>query len=284
MYVNAWPFDGDSRAGNLQRQRADGRVAFSAALLDRRTRPMRIQESGSMRIRLPKAQGPSIEAVLVNTAGGIACGDHFAVAIEAQAGAAVTVATPAAEKVYRSDGPVADLSVNLSANAGSHLEWLPQETILFDQARLIRRLDADIARDAHLTLFEAVVFGREAHAERIENGLFEDRWRIRRDGRLVYADTLRLEGSIADLLQKPSVAKGARALATLVHLAPDAEARLEATRKILPSDNGCDAAASAWNGILAVRFCAVTVEALRASVLPFLLAFRGGPLPRVWLS
>jgi len=284
MYVNAWPFDGVSRAGNLQRQRADGRVAFGAALLDGRTRPMRIQESGSMRIRLPKTPGPSIEAVLVNTAGGIACGDRFAVAIEVQARAAVTVATPAAEKVYRSDGPVADLSVNLSANAGSHLEWLPQETILFDQARLTRRLDADMASDARLTLFEAVVFGREAHVERIENGLFEDRWRIRRDGRLVYADTLRLEGSIADLLQKPSVAKGARALATLVHLAPDAEARLEATREILSSGNGCDAAASAWNGILAVRFCAATVEALRTSVLPFLLAFRSGPLPRVWLS
>lgn len=284
MYVNAWPFDGVSRTGNPERQRADGRVAFSAALLDGRTRPMRIQESGSMRIRLPKAPGPSIEAVLVNTAGGIACGDRFAVEIEAQAGTAVTVATPAAEKVYRSDGPVAELSVSLSAGAGSHLEWLPQETILFDQARLARRLDADMAGDAHLTLFEAVVFGREAHAERIADGFFEDRWRIRRDGRLVYADTLRLDGPMADLLQKPSVAKGARALATLIHLAPDAEARLEAAREVLPSGSNCDAAASAWNGILAVRFCAVTVDALRASVLPFLLAFRGGPLPRVWLS
>ncbi|WP_414474931.1 urease accessory protein UreD [Microvirga sp. M2] len=284
MYVNAWPFDGVSRAGNRQRQRADGRVAFSAALLGGRTRPMRIQESGSMRIRLPKVPGPGIETVLVNTAGGIACGDRFAVAIEAQGGAAVTVATAAAEKVYRSDGPVAELSVSLSAGAGSHLEWLPQETILFDRARLARRLEADMAGDAHLTLFEAVVFGREAHAERIANGFFEDRWRIRRDGRVVYADTLRLDGPIADLLQKPSVAKGARALATLIHLAPDAEARLEAARDILSSGHGCDTAASAWNGILAVRFCAGTVEALRVSVCPFLLAFRGGPLPRVWLS
>ncbi len=284
MYVNAWPSDAISRADNLQRQRADGQVAFSAARLDGRTRPMRIQESGSMRIRLPKAPGPSLEAVLVNTAGGIACGDRFSVAIEVQAGAAVTVATPAAEKIYRSDGPVAELSVSLSASAGSRLEWLPQETILFDQGRLARRLDAVMAGDAHLTLFEAVVFGREAHAERIATGFFEDRWRIRRDGRLVYADTLRLNGPIANLLQKPSVAKGARALATLIHLAPDAEARLEATREVLSSGNGCDVAASAWNGVLAVRFCAVTVETLRASVVPFLLAFRGGPLPRVWLS
>jgi urease accessory protein len=245
---------------------------------------MHIRESGSMRVRLPKVQGRTIEAVLVNTAGGVACGDRFAVEIEAQAGTVLTVATSAAEKVYRSDGPTAELSVNLAARAGSQVEWLPQETILFDQARLARRLDADIAEDAHLTVFEAVVFGRAAHAENMSSGFFEDRWRVRRGGRLAYADTLRLEGPIAQLLQKPSVAKGARALATLIHLAPDAEARLEAARECLSSTNGCDAAASAWNGILAVRFCAATIEALCACACPFLLAFRGEPLPRVWLS
>ena len=92
-----------------------------------------------MRIRLPKGEGNGIDAVLVNTAGGIACGDRFSVAIEAQAGASVTVATPAAEKVYRSDGPVAELNVNLMLHDKARLDWLPQETILFDRARLRRR-------------------------------------------------------------------------------------------------------------------------------------------------
>lgn len=284
MSVNALPFDRASRPRSLQRQRADGSVAFSAAMLDNRTRPMRIQESGSMRIRIPKGHGRGIEAVLVNTAGGIACGDRFAVDIEAQAGAQVIVATPAAEKVYRSDGPVAEMSATLIARTGSHLEWLPQETILFDQARLARRLHAEVAEDAHFTLLEAVVFGREAHAERMTDGFFEERWRIRRGGRLAYADTLRLDGPVADLLRKPSVAKGARALASLIYMGPDAEARLEHARESLFASDGCDAAASAWNGILVVRFCAVTVEALRATVCPFLLSFRGEPLPRVWLS
>ncbi len=284
MYVNAWPFDGVSQSKAPQRQRAIGRVAFSAAGLNGRTRPMRIEESGSMRIRLPKVEGNGLDAVLVNTAGGIACGDRFSVEIEAQAGASLTIATPAAEKVYRSDGPKADLSVKLSLGAGARLDWLPQETILFDKARLVRRLDASMPEDAHLTLFEAVVFGREARAERITDGLFEDRWRIRRGQHLVYADTLRLDGPIADLLQKPSVGKGARAFATMIHVAPDAEARLEPLREYLPSGNSCDAAASAWNGLLAVRFCAMSIEALRAAALPFLLAFRGEPLPRVWLN
>jgi urease accessory protein len=282
MYVSAWPSDSVSPAP--QRQRAVGRIDFRAAGLNGRTRPMQIGESGSMRIRLPKGEGPGLDAVLVNTAGGIACGDRFTVAIEADEEAAVTVATPAAEKVYRSDGPVAELAVQLTLRRGAKLDWLPQETILFDHARLIRRLDANMPEEARLTLFEAVVFGREAHAERIAEGLFEDRWRLRRGACLIYADTLRLSGPISDLLQKPSVGNGARAFATLIHVAPDAEARLEAAREYLSSGNGCEAAASAWNGLLAVRFCAVTIEALRRAAIPFLVAFRGEPLPRVWLS
>jgi urease accessory protein len=284
MYVSAWPFDGVSQSVSPQRQRAVGRVAFSAAGLSGRTRPMQIEESGSMRIRLPKGEGSGLDAVLVNTAGGIACGDRFSVGIEVRSGAAVTVATPAAEKVYRSDGPVAELAVDLRLEAGTRLDWLPQETILFDRARLRRNLAAEMPEDASLTVFEAVVFGREARAEHIAEGLFEDCWRIRRGGRLVYADTLRLDGSIADLLQKPSVGKGARAFATFIHVSPDAEARLETVRECIPTVNGCDAAASAWNGLLAVRFCAMTIESLRKAAVPFLLAFRGEPLPRVWLS
>jgi urease accessory protein len=284
MYVNAWPFDGVSQSPAPQRQRAVGRVAFRAAGLSGRTRPMQIEESGSMRIRLPKGGGSGLDAVLVNTAGGIACGDRFSVEIEARAGAALTVATPAAEKVYRSDGPVAEMAVDLRLEAGARLDWLPQETILFDRVRLRRKLTAEMPMDASLTVFEAVVFGREARAEQIADGLFEDRWRIRRAGRLVYADTLRLDGPIADLLQKPSVGKGARAFATLIHVATDAEARLDAARELLSSTRGCDVAASAWNGLLAVRFCAMTIESLRNAALPFLLAFRREPLPRVWLS
>jgi len=237
-----------------------------------------------MRIRLPRDKGEGLDAVLVNTAGGIACGDRFSVEIDVRSSASVTVATPGAEKVYRSDGPVAELAVDLKLEPGARLDWLPQETILFDRARLRRTLTAEMPEDAAMTLFEAVVFGREARAEHIADGLFEDRWRIRRGGRLVYADSLRLDGPIADLLRKPGVGKGARAFATLIHVAPDAEARLDFVREHLASSQDCDAAASAWNGLLAVRFCAMTIEALRNAAISFLLAFRGGPLPRVWLS
>ncbi|RDI60813.1 urease accessory protein [Microvirga subterranea] len=284
MYVNASPFDGLPPIAGLSRQRAVGRVAFAAAAFDGRTRPARISESGSMRIRLPNGAGTGLEAVLVNTAGGIACGDSFQVEIDAGIGTSVTVATPAAEKVYRSDGPVAQLVVGLRVGASARMDWLPQETLLFDRARLKRRLDVEMDEDARVTLFEAVVFGRAARLEQVETGFFEDRWRIRRGRRLAYADTLRLDGAIAALLRKPTVADGARVFATLLHVAPDSEARLESVRQHLASSQSCDAAASAWNGLLAVRFCAASIEALRAAVCPFLIAFRGEALPRVWLS
>ena len=236
MYVSAWPFEAASQLPSAQRQRAVGRVAFSAVALDGRTRPMRIEESGSMRIRLPRGEGNGIDAVLVNTAGGIACGDRFAVAIEAQAGASVTVATPAAEKVYRSDGPVCgadgqpDASGHRLGSTGCRRKR-SCSTGRGSSGGSMRALPRDGAPDP----VRSVVFGREARAEQIDDGLFEDRWRIRRGGRLVYADTLRLDGPIADLLQKPSVGNGARAVATLIHVAPDAEARLESVRDHLPS-------------------------------------------------
>jgi urease accessory protein len=264
-----------------RRQRADGRVAIVAARLGSATRAARIAESGSLRVRLPRAAGPALEAVLINTAGGIACGDRFAVDVDAGPGAHMVLATPAAEKVYRSDGERSELVVRLKLGAGSDLAWLPQETILFDRARVRRRIEADLAGDASLLLFEAVVFGRAARGEQVSEGFFEDRWRIRREGRLVYADTLRLDGPIAGLLDRPAVAGGARALATCLYVAPDAESRLDEARTVLKGSLSLTGA-SAWNGLLAARFLAPSGAELRRDAIAFLRGFRGCGLPRVW--
>ena len=284
MFVNVLPSDDLPVVRAASRQRAFGKVAFSAEKIDGLTRPLRIAESGSLRIRLPRRRDRQIEAVLVNTAGGIACGDRFEVDIAASAGAFVTAATPAAEKVYRSDGPVATMSVKLEVGENARIDWLPQETILFDRARLDRSLEANMADNASLSMFEAVVFGRAARQENVTEGYFSDRWRIRRGGKLVYADNFKLDGPIDALLRKRSVANGHRAIATFVHVAPDAVSRLEAARALLERASDCEMAASAWNGLLAVRFCAVTIDALRWAASPFLIGFRGAPLPRVWLS
>jgi urease accessory protein len=265
------------------RQRAEGRVALAVARFGPATRAARVAEAGSLRVRMPRVAGPTLEAVLINTGGGIACGDRFAIDVDAGPDARLVVTTPAAERAYRSDGATADMSVRLTLAAGADLAWLPQETIVFDRARLARRITCDMAADARLLLFEAVVFGRTARGEEVEEGFFEDRWRIRREGRLIYADTLRLDGRVAALLERPAIAGGARALATMLYVAPDAEERLDEARSLLEG-RSCMAGASAWNGLLAVRFLGADGAELRRDGAHFLQGFRGCALPRVWQS
>ncbi|WP_338023376.1 urease accessory protein UreD [Aquabacter spiritensis] len=256
---------------------------MSVAAARGRTHLVGLSESGALRARLPRVEGSGLEAVLVNTAGGVACGDVFSIAAEAGEGASLTIATPAAEKVYRSDGAMAEVTVRLTVGAGGNLHWLPQETILFDQARLTRRYAVDLSSAARFLSFEAVMFGRAARGEAMVSGHLSDHWRIRRDGDLVFADAFRLSGSVAALLARPTVAAGRGALATCLYVAPDAEARLEEARALL-NDARSECGASAWNGLLAVRWLAQDIETLRRDAGSFLIRFRGTPLPRVWGS
>jgi urease accessory protein len=280
MYAAALRSDRVDAAAEPARQRAHGRVVLTVERFGTRTRPARIAEAGSARVRLPRC-GETLQAVLINTAGGICGGDRFSVDVEAGPSARVVLATSAAEKFYRSDGSEAEVTVNLSLASGSELAWLPQETILYDRARVRRRFTADLAGDARLLLFENVVFGRAARGEEVRQGLFEDRWRIRRGGRLIYADTLRLTGPIASLLDRPTIAGGGRAIATLLYVANDAESRLDEARAFLEGSTS-QAGVSAWNGLLAARFLAPDSADLRRDAVRFLERFRGVPLPRVW--
>src|SRR5439155_1084203 len=176
--------------------RARGSVAFDVHLLEGVTRRRHLHESGSLRVRFPSPEAQGLSAVFVNTAGGVAGGDRFDIDITTGEGSRLTVTTAAAEKVYRSHGPTAQLNIALQAAAHSHLAWLPQETILFDQARLERRIDIDLADSASLLLCEIVVLGRAAMGERMRHGGLVDRWRVRRGGALVFAETVRLDGDI----------------------------------------------------------------------------------------
>lgn len=261
------------------RQRSVGAVRVAARDHGGRTGIADVAESGALRVRFPRGAG--LEAVLVNTAGGVACGDRFSIAVEAAAGARLTIATPAAEKVYRSDGALAEIAVRLDVGAGARLDWLPQETILYDRARLLRRFEVDLAPGGVLLAFEALVLGRLAHGDVMGEGHLEDHWRVRRGGRLIYADALRLAGEIGALLARPAVAAGHRALATALYVADDAEARLEEVRGLL-ADAGCACGASAFNGLLAVRWLAPDSRTLRRAAASVLMTLRGAPLPRVW--
>ena len=270
-----------SNAEIFAANRATGRVALSVAASGGVTRRTRVHEDGSLRVRFPKASADALEAVIVNTGGGMTGGDRFAVEIALGESASLIAGTAAAEKIYRSTGPDAEMNVRLDIGASAKLAWLPQETILFDRARLSRRIEIDLAEGASLLLVEAVVFGRAAMGEAMREGFFADRWRLRRGGRLVYADSARLDGAIADKLAAPAVTNGGIAVATVL-IAPGGEDQLAAVRALADRFAG-EVGISAWNGIAVARLCAKDGAALRHDLIA-LLAALGQPVPRLWLN
>ena len=261
--------------------RAVGSVAFSVKRVAGKTRRAEVHEAGSLRVRCPGSPAAELEAVLINTAGGVAGGDRFDLDIAAGEGARLIVTTAAAEKVYRTLGPDSDISVKLDVGAGAMLAWLPQETILFDRARLSRTIDVSLAADAQLFLAEAIVFGRSGMGEVVEQGALFDRWRVRRDGRLLYAESVRLDGAIATRLAEAAVAKGGIAVATVL-MVPGDDAVVEKVRALENEFIG-EVGASSWNGIAAMRLCAADGAALRHDLVHVMTALRG-TLPRIWTN
>ena len=266
------------------RARARGEIRASFTAVGERTRLARVYETDGLRLRFPRtARG--CEAVVVNTAGGVAGGDQAQLSFDCGPGTDVTITTQAAEKIYRAqsrmDDDRAPIEVSLDIGAGSHTEWLPQETILFDQASLSRQLNVDMHADASVTLLESIVFGRLAMGETHTTGGLHDRWRVRRDGHLIFAEDLRLGGLIGETLARPACGNGARSVATLLHIAPDAEAHLESIRTRL-EDAPCEWGASAWNRFVLVRLLSASPEKVRAAILSLLSCLRDRDAPRVW--
>jgi urease accessory protein len=262
--------------------RARGTVAFDVHLADGVTRRRHLHESGSLRVRFPSPEADGLSAVFVNTAGGVAGGDRFDIDVAAGEGARLTLTTAAAEKIYRAASNPAQLHISLRAAAGAHLAWVPQETILFDRAGVSRQIDIDLAESASLVLCEIVVFGRAAMGERMMQGEFVDRWRVRRGGRLIFAETTRLDGDIGSKLAKSAIAKGGAAIGTAL-IVPGDEALVERIRTL--SDRfGGEVGISAWNGFAMVRFCAQDAARLRADMIAVLSHASGSALPRIWLN
>jgi len=258
----------------LQRAKGAGRIVAHAE--EGRTRLARLYQDGCAKVRLPRAKG--LEAVLINTAGGVTGGDRLDWQAEAGPGAALTLTTQACEKVYRARDGAAEVRVALSLGEDARLDWLPQETILFDGGALSRRLEIDIAAGARLLAVEAVVLGRTAMAETVRHGALRDRWRIRREGTLIFADDLRLDGAIEDLAARAPVLAGCRAFASLLLVADDAPRLLAPLRAALGPMGG----ASAFDGKLFARLAAPDGFTLRQALLPALEVLREGDLPRVW--
>ncbi len=260
--------------------RACGQLRAEFHAIGGRSEAARVYETGGLRLRFPHTPR-GCEAVMVNTGGGVAGGDRARLDFSIGASAEVTLTTQSAEKIYRAQSNEAEINISLRAEARAHVEWLPQETILFDGAKLSRRLDIDLDASASLLLVEAVVFGRMAMDELQIEGSFRDRWRVRRDRQLIFAEDVKIDGDMTGLLDRPASGRGARATATLLHVAPDAEEMVNPIRTAL-AHAPCEWGASAWNGMTVARLLSPSPEILRGVIVLMLRALRGREAPRVW--
>ena len=262
-------------------QRARGEVRAEFASSGKRTALARLYQTGGLRLAIPNAAG-ACEGVIVNTGGGMAGGDQARLEFALGAGSKVMLTTQSAEKIYRGDDGAAEVSARVSLGAAARLEWLPQETILFEGARLTRRLEIDLAPDASLLLVEAFTFGRTAFGEDRIDASLRDSWRVRQSGKLVFAEELRLEGSAA-LLPKPAIGAGARAMASLLIVAADPADSLASLRAALgPCDAAVEWGASLVGGIVVARALSPSPALLRAAIVGVLSILRGQAAPRVW--
>ena len=259
-------------------QRTSGEARLEVAPLNSFTVLRRLYQEGAAKIRLPQASG-HCEAVLINTSGGLTGGDRLAWTIDVAAEGHLCVTTQAAEKLYRSpDLQRATIDTKITLGAGARLDWLPQETILFDGSALRRTITADLAGTASLLMVEATIFGRTAMGETVRNAFFSDRWRIRREGGLIHAEDLSFAGDMAKLLGRTAIAGGASALAVVAFFSPEAETLIDPFHRQHPH-----VAVSAFNGKFLARFAAMDGYSLRKSLVPaleFLCA--GRTLPKLW--
>ena len=241
-----------------------------------------LKEAGGYRLKFPKAE--KCEAVIVNTGGGMAGGDHLHVSINVGEDANLMCSTQSAEKIYRSDSSVSLIESHLHLAERSHLVWIPQETILFEGARLNRHLVVTMTSSAHFVACEMMVFGRQAMGEVLRDAALFDHWDIRRDGQLIFADRLRMCGDLQSQLMCKAVGDGARSIATLLYINADAESRLDALRDHIHAyaDANVEWGASAWDGILSLRALSSDPSALRHHMAQSLIYLNQCPLPRVW--
>jgi urease accessory protein len=270
----------EDQARTFAANRAIGRIELTAEYGREITQRKRLHESGGLRMHFPGQRKRELEAVLINTAGGIAGGDRFNLDIAAGEKARLLVSSAAAEKVYRSLGPKARIAIKLSAAADVSLAWLPKETILFDSARLERTIDIELAADARLLFVEALVFGRTGMGEVVKHGFLFDRWRVRRGGALVFAESVRIDGAIAEKLHETAVANDGGCIATML-IVPGGGETIEPLRALEPRFRG-EVGISAWNGIAVARLCAGDGAALRHDLTTLIAALRDGRMPNCW--
>lgn len=262
-------------AAPLQRSHGEAHLALDGGRL------VALRQSGSAKAMLPRSHGRPPEIVFLNTSGGLTGGDRLRYALTLGDGIVATATTQTAERAYRADGADASAEVALTLGAGTSLDWLPQETILFDGARLRRCTTVEMDADARLLAVETVILGRAAMGETVARLRLDDRRVIRRGGRLALVDPLRLDDGALSAAASPALLDGARALATLIFVAPGAAAALDPLRAEL-DEPGCRGAASAMDGRIVLRCLAPDAWPLRRQMLRLIARLGVAGVPRCW--
>lgn len=239
-----------------------------------------LRQQGSYRAIFPRPAKDEIEAVIINTAGGITGGDKFSTEVTSNSHAKISVTTQAAERIYRASNAIAgSMQTRLKVKSNAQLYWLPQETILFEGSRLCRRLEVEVARDAKFLMVEPLVFGREASGEILQQCSLDDRVCITTEGTPIYVDRVKLDGDIAFILKRPAVAAGAGAMASIVLVDQMAKAMIDGVRAVLPSSGGASLLA---DNILVIRLLCSDSFALRTALLPILTHLTHNAVPKNW--
>lgn len=265
----------------MQRVSAVGRLVVRRSA--GRSRLARLYQEGAAKIRMPAVGDDPLEAVLINTAGGLTGGDRLAWQVEVADGAAASVTTQACEKVYRSAAGHAEIACTLGVGRDACLSWLPQETIVYREAALSRRFEVDLAPGARLLMVEATVFGRLAMGESVDRGMFRDRWRVRREGRLIHAEEFAIGPDIAATLARSAATGGATAMATVLLVDDDPGRHLDAVRAILGERGGASTWSVGKNGKLLARLVEEDGYCLRRRLVPLLDLLNGkAGLPKTW--
>jgi len=285
-FVSPEPSAGNPSDKDLQRAEGSCRIVLSGS--EKGTRVMDVFQRSPIRVLFPRANGAAVEeAVLVNTAGGIAGGDRLEYSVTVLANASIVVTSQAAEKVYRALNEPARIATKLKASEGAKLAWLPHETIAFNRARISRKTEIEISSGAELLALEWLVLGRAAHGEEMRGGRITDSWRVKKDGRLIWGDSFRVTNEIFPHLGRKALLSDCKAIATLLYFGPNLEIRLEILRDLAPSLR-CLCAATLVSGLMVVRFAATDSSNLRLALRTVLQLFGReldpGPfrVPKMW--
>jgi len=262
-------------------QRARGALTISAKRVPCGSSGLRnLRQSGSYRAIFPRPANETLDAVIINTAGGVAGGDEYTVCATAHSGAKLSLTTQAAERIYRAPDQTAGvMQTTLNVEDGAQLYWLPQETILFEGCRLRRNLSVDVHENATFLMVEPLVFGRQASGETVTTCALRDSVSITTGGQPLYLDCISLQDDVAATLARGAVAGPARAMASIVLVAPHAKTMLDGARALLPDTGG---ASLLRDSVLALRLLANDSFALRQTLLAILKHLTHDAVPKNW--